>query len=96
MLPQMRQIQRFVVDEQSTQEERVGVDGLAKGIGRAERVVLDDVGCDERRVWEYRQTGQLWDYHCETIEDYNSRTVITGCLPICLNTCNEKCANKAP
>jgi hypothetical protein len=59
MLPQMRQIQRLVVEAQSAQEDRVGVDGLAKGIGREERDVLEDVGCEERSVWEYLHTGQL-------------------------------------
>jgi hypothetical protein len=52
MLPQMRQIH-------SAQEDLVGVDGLAKGIGREERDVLDDVGCEERSVWEYLHMGQL-------------------------------------
>jgi hypothetical protein len=62
MLPQIRQIQRFVVDEQEAQTERVGVEGLAKGIGTVDRVD-EEVGCDERRVWEYRQTGQLDGIH---------------------------------
>jgi hypothetical protein len=43
----------------SAQEDLVGVDGLAKGIGREERDVLDDVGCEERSVWEYLHMGQL-------------------------------------
>jgi hypothetical protein len=46
----MRQIQRLVEEEQSAHKERVGVDGFAKGIGREERDVLDDVGCEERSV----------------------------------------------
>jgi len=57
MFPQMRQIQRLVVEGQSAQDERVGVDGFAKGIGRV--VSDDDLGCEESRVWEYRHTGQL-------------------------------------
>jgi hypothetical protein len=33
MFPQIRQIQRLVVDGQELQVERVGVDGLENGIG---------------------------------------------------------------
>ena len=57
MLPQIRQIQRFVVLSQSAQCARsLGAIDEEKGIGR---VVLEDVGCEERRVWEYRHTGHL-------------------------------------
>jgi hypothetical protein len=56
-LPQIRQIQRFVVDEQEPQTERVGVEGLAKGMETEEEA--DAVGCDDKRVCEYRQTGHL-------------------------------------
>lgn len=50
MLPQMRQIQRLVVDEQSTHAEREGVEleAFAKGMGRAR--LADEVGWDDMRV----------------------------------------------
>ena len=52
MLPHMRQIQRLVVEgesaEQSTHWDVVGV--AVKGIGTVERVVLADVGCEDRSV----------------------------------------------
>ena len=51
MFPQMRHIQRLVVELQSTQDERAGADGLAKGIG-AERAVLAEDGCDVRKFCE--------------------------------------------
>lgn len=59
MLPQMRHIQRLVVDEQVEQRDKVGLDVSENGIGlvpRAENVV----GCDDKRVCEYLQTGQLY------------------------------------
>jgi len=58
MLPQIRQIQRFVVDEQDAQTESVGVEGLAKGTETEEEA--DAVGCEDKRFCEYRQTGHLW------------------------------------
>ncbi len=51
MFPQMRHIQRLVVELQSAQDERAGADGSAKGI-RAVREVLADDGCDVRRFCE--------------------------------------------
>ena len=60
MLPQMRQIQRLVVLPQSAQWERsVEAGDEEKGIGRAARVVFEDVGCEESRVCEYLHTGHL-------------------------------------
>lgn len=49
MLPQMRHIQRLVVDEQVEQRERVGLEGSEKGIGLVFRDE-DVVGCEERSV----------------------------------------------
>jgi hypothetical protein len=43
MFPQIRQIQRLVVELQSEQDERAGEDGSAKGIG-ADRAPLADDG----------------------------------------------------
>jgi hypothetical protein len=43
MFPQIRHIQRLVVELQSAQDERAGADGSAKGIG-AERAPLADDG----------------------------------------------------
>ncbi len=51
MFPQMRHIQRLVVDGQEEHEDNIGVEGLLKGIERDVRVD-DDVGCDERKFWE--------------------------------------------
>lgn len=53
MFPQMRQIQRFVVEAQSAQCERSfgdaeGANGTARGV----REVLGEDGCEERSVWE--------------------------------------------
>lgn len=50
MFPQIKQIQRLVVDEQEEQEDNVGVDGLAKGMGTVDRVDAEDVGWEDRRV----------------------------------------------
>ena len=54
MLPQMRQIQRFVLEGesggQSAHCEEVGVE--VKGMGTVEREVLGEMGCEESRVWE--------------------------------------------
>lgn len=50
MLPQIRQIQRFVVEEQAEHEDRGKLDGLAKGIGCDDRAEVDDVGCDDKSV----------------------------------------------
>ncbi len=58
MFPQMRQIQRFVVDEQAEHDDMLAVDGLAKGMGVG-RVEEEDSGWDDMRFWEYLQTGQL-------------------------------------
>lgn len=55
MFPQMRHIQRFVVDGQSEQVEMDGVAAFANGMVR-ER---DVVGWEDSNVWEYRQTGHL-------------------------------------
>jgi hypothetical protein len=41
MLPQMRQIQRFVVEVQSTQWDSEGVDGFVNGIGTEDRELAD-------------------------------------------------------
>lgn len=49
MLPQIRQIQRLVVDSQDEQADRVGAEGLANGMERVEEEVL---GCDDRSVCE--------------------------------------------
>jgi hypothetical protein len=49
MLPQMRQIQRLVVDSQAEQADRVGAEGLANGIERVEEAEL---GCDDISVCE--------------------------------------------
>lgn len=67
MLPQIKQIQRFelLAEEvepgdgggQAEQYEVETVD--VNGIGTLDREVLADVGWDERRVCEYRQTGHL-------------------------------------
>lgn len=56
MLPQIKQIQRFVVDWQDEQADKVGADGLANGIERVEEAAL---GWDDRSVCEYRHTGHL-------------------------------------
>jgi len=45
------------VDEQSAHVEREVVAVFANGMGRERDV--DDVGCEERSVCEYRQTGHL-------------------------------------
>lgn len=55
----MRHIQRLIAEEHDEQVESVGEVGFAKGIGTAGRVEDDGVGCDDIRVWEYRQTGHL-------------------------------------
>lgn len=44
-------------EEQSAHVEREEVAAFENGIGREREV--DDVGCEERRVCEYRQTGHL-------------------------------------
>jgi hypothetical protein len=48
----MTQIQRLVVDEQSMHDENegVGCEGFANGIGRVR--LEEEVGWEERRVWE--------------------------------------------
>jgi hypothetical protein len=56
-LPHIRQIHKFVEEEQSAHVEREEVAAFENGIGREREV--DDVGCEERRVCEYRQTGHL-------------------------------------
>jgi hypothetical protein len=55
----MRQIHRFVVVKHVEQVEGVTGFGFANGIETAGRPDIDDVGCDERRFCEYRQTGHL-------------------------------------
>ena len=54
----MRHIQRFVVEEQEAQDDRSVLEGSEKGIERGDGEA-DDVGWDDRRVCEYRQTGHL-------------------------------------
>ena len=58
MLPQIRQIQRFVVEPHVEHWESVGLDSVENGIGR-EALVDDVAGCDDSNVWEYLQTGHL-------------------------------------
>lgn len=67
MFPQMRQIHKLLVDPQSAhllscgEEVELGFEnGTARDDGRG---VLDDVGWDERRVWEYLQTGHRLSPH---------------------------------
>jgi hypothetical protein len=56
MLPQIRQIQRLVVDSQEEHADKVGADGFANGMEGAEEETL---GCDDMSVCEYRHTGHL-------------------------------------
>jgi len=56
MLPHIKHIHKFVEEEQSAHVEREGV-AFENGIGREREV--DEVGCEERSVCEYRQTGHL-------------------------------------
>jgi hypothetical protein len=58
MFPQIRQIQRLVVEEHVEQDASVGAEGFANGIGTLD-LAEDADGCEERSVCEYRQTGQL-------------------------------------
>lgn len=59
MLPHIRHIHRFVVEEQEEHAESVGVEGFAKGMERVDLVEAEEIGWDESRVCEYRQTGHL-------------------------------------
>ena len=67
MFPQMRQIHRLPVEPQSAHLLSCGEErglGFEKGTATEDvRVVLDDVGWDERRVWEYLQTGHRLSPH---------------------------------
>jgi len=60
MLPQIRHIQRLVVDWHAEQADRVGAAGFANGIERVEEAVL---GCDDISVCEYRHTGHRLSPH---------------------------------
>jgi hypothetical protein len=51
MFPQIRHIQRLVVELQSAHDERAGVDGSAKGT-EAARELLGDNGWDVRKFCE--------------------------------------------
>jgi hypothetical protein len=57
MLPQIRQIQRLVVDSQEEHADKVGADGFANGMEGAEEE--ETLGCDDMSVCEYRHTGHL-------------------------------------
>lgn len=59
MFPQIKQIQRFVVEEHIEQLDMVGLEVSENGIGLVPRVDVDGVGCEDRSVWEYRHTGHL-------------------------------------
>lgn len=60
MLPQIRQIHKLDVEgESGGQSTHWDEEVEEKGIGIVEREVLADVGCEESRVCEYRQTGHL-------------------------------------
>lgn len=91
MFPQIKQIHRFVVEEQTEQEDRVGVFGLANGMGTEERVD-DELGWEERRVCEYRQTGHLYGSWVESLAREEIR--LTGCPPTCSDTYNGTYVNK--
>jgi hypothetical protein len=51
MFPQIRHIQRLVVELQSAQDERAGADGSVKKMG-ALRAPLEDDGWDVRKFCE--------------------------------------------
>lgn len=57
MFPQIRQIQRFAVAEQSAHVDNVE-EGFVNGVGMDERAFAG-VGWDDKSVCEYRHTGHL-------------------------------------
>jgi hypothetical protein len=96
MFPQIRQIQRLVGLEQSTQAERVGVARLADGIEVEERRLFDDVRCEESRVWEYRQTGQLYMKPVWKSCWISKGRRLTGYHPTYSDTYSERYVSRAP
>jgi hypothetical protein len=67
MFPQMRQIHKLLVEPQSAHLLNCGEDdglGLENGTAKDDgRPVFGDFGWDERRVWEYLQTGHRLSPH---------------------------------
>lgn len=61
MFPQIKQIQRFVVDAQDEQEESGVVVGVENGIVREDEE--DDAGWEESKFCEYRHTGHRLSPH---------------------------------